>query len=313
MPEFSPDLEAAVAAYESRQEGGNWLLFGAFMPTAWLSVVLWLLGRPREALERNRLVFEIAEQQQYPLALAYGQCLTAWLHQYRGDAAAVKQYADAAIETSRTHDYAQWLALGFMFRSWALVALGEHETGLAHLTRGIEKFRGMGAELNVPHFLALLADAHRRTGNPVAGLKVIDEAIAIAAKNDDRCWEPELHRLRGELLLLCGDACPADVGDPRRAAESAFRTALDVAVRQKSRSLEVRVALSLARLLTAQTRFAEARSTLATALDHHPRGGDTSELEEARAALADLEQLVATNLERPSVRRALEDDAVALE
>jgi predicted ATPase len=132
----------------------------------------------------------------------------------------VKQHAKACIEVSRTHDYRQWLALGVMFQAWALVVLGEHEAGLTQLQRGIEAFHRTGAELNLPHFLSLLADAHLRTDTPAAGLDVIEEAIVFAEKNDDRCWEPELHRLRGEILLRL---------DNRDSAEAAFRSALSIA------------------------------------------------------------------------------------
>lgn len=289
-------LEAAMAAYDLRTEGGDRLIYSAFMPAAWLAVALWLLGRPLEALEKNQLAREIADRQQYPFAVAYAQCLTAWLHQYRGDAPAVKRHAEIAIEIARTHDYLQWLALGVMFRAWALVALGEHDAGLPQLARGIEGFRRTGAELNLPHFLSLLADAYRRTGDPVAGLKVIEEAIGVATKNDDRCWEPELHRLKGELLLQLAESTDGEAAGRRDAAEAAFRLAVDVAARQKSRSLELRSALSLARLLSGQHRLADARSALGSALDHHSPDVRTSELDEARATVEALDRAVAADL-----------------
>jgi predicted ATPase len=290
-------LEAELAAYDAQKEGGgDRMVYGAFMPAAWIAVGLWLLGRPQEALEKSRLAREIADRRQYPFAVAYAQSLTAWLQQYRGDAAAVKYHAEAAIEVARTHDYVQWLALGFMFRAWALVALGDHEAGLAQLARGIEGFRRTGAELNLPHFLSLLADAHRMTGNPAAGLHVIEEAIGVAEKNDDRCWEPELHRLKGELLLQLAEDTDGEVAGPQDAAEAAFRRALDVAARQKSRSLELRAAVSLARLLSDQHRLADARDALARALDHYPQDTRTSELDEARAAVETLDGFIAADL-----------------
>jgi predicted ATPase len=240
-------------------------------------VALWLLGKPDEALETNQLARNNAARQENPFAVAYGEALTAWLQQYRGDAELVKQHAEQCIAIARTHDYRQWLALGVMFRAWALVVLGQHEEGIALLERGLESFRRTGAELNLPHFLSLLADAHLRTGNPAAGIDVIDQAIAVAEKNDDRCWEPELHRLRGELLLQL---------DQRDAAETAFRSALSVAAAQKSRSLEVRASLSLARLLTSDGNRGEGKAVLANAVAHFPASVRTPELDEARALLS---------------------------
>ena len=238
-------LQAAVAAYDPHKQDKGWVVTGAFMPASWLAIVTWLLGKPTEALSMSSVAREIAERQQYPFAVAYAQCLTAWLHQYRRDAVAVKEHAEAAIEIARTHDYVQWLALGLMFREWARVMLGEGAESVARLSQSIDQFRSTGAELNLPHFLAMLADAHGFIGDCATGLRVIDDAITVAEKNDDRCWEPEILRLKGELLLQLDEAnAPA--------AEESFRMALDLAVSQKSRSLELRTADSLARLLTSQ-------------------------------------------------------------
>ena len=267
-------MKRGMAAYDPAVDR---ITYGAFMPETWVAVALWLLGKPDEALETNQLARNNAARQENPFAVAYGEALTAWLQQYRGDAELVKQHAEQCIAIARTHDYRQWLALGVMFRAWALVVLGQHEEGIALLERGLESFRRTGAELNLPHFLSLLADAHLRTGNPAAGIDVIDQAIAVAEKNDDRCWEPELHRLRGELLLQL---------DQRDAAETAFRSALSVAAAQKSRSFEVQAALSLARLLTSDGTRGEWKAVLANAVAHFPASVRTPELDEARALLS---------------------------
>jgi predicted ATPase len=267
-------MRRGMAAYDPAPDR---VTYGAFIPEAWVAVALWLLGRPDEAIETNRVARENAERQENPFAVAYGEALSAWLQQYRGDAVQVKAHAEKCIEIARTHDYRQWLALGVMFRAWALVVLGQHEEGIAQLQRGIDSFCRTGAELNLPHFRSLLADAYLRTGKPEAGLGVIDQAIAVAEKNDDRCWEPELHRLRGELLLRL---------DRHDAAEAAFRSALSVAGAQHSRSLELRAALSLARLLMADQNRAAVNGVLANAVAHFPTTLRTPELDEARALLS---------------------------
>ena len=234
------ELDAAVEylrrGLEAYDAGFDRLAYGAFMPEAWLAVAHWLLGREEDALVANAAARDMAERQKNPFAIAYAESLSAWLHQYRGDAQLVKQHADACIEIARANDYRQWLALGAMFQGWALVVLGEEQRGLAQLSGAIDAFGRTGAELNLPHFLSMLADAYLRTGNLDAGLATIDRAIGVAEKNDDRVWEPEIHRLRGSLLFE---------RDDRAAAVAAYERAIDVAVRQKSRSLELRARESL--------------------------------------------------------------------
>src|SRR5207253_6333438 len=51
------------------------------------------------------------------------------------------------------------------------------------------------------NYLALLAEAYGTTGQPEAGLAVLTEALALVDKTGVRWYEPELYRLKGELLL----------------------------------------------------------------------------------------------------------------
>jgi predicted ATPase len=107
--------------------------------------------------------------------------------------------------------------------------------------QGLTDLRATGAGLWQPTFLALIAEADRRIGQAERGLEVLGEALAIVERNDERFYEAELHRLKGELLLVSAPADPT-------AAERCFRIALEIARRQKAKSLELRAAMSLARL-----------------------------------------------------------------
>jgi predicted ATPase len=117
----------------------------------------------------------------------------------------------------------------------------------------------------------------------------------------ERFFEAELHRLRGEMLLLQepGDGRPSPA-DPAAArphnpdssvldeAEACFCRALEVARRQSAKSLELRAALSLARLLRDRGRPADGHRLLATTFDWFTEGWDTPDLEDARALLEEL-------------------------
>jgi hypothetical protein len=47
----------------------------------------------------------------------------------------------------------------------------------------------------------MLADVCTRLGHPADGLQALAEARTLAEQHDERCWEAEIHRLRGVLLL----------------------------------------------------------------------------------------------------------------
>ena len=200
--------ESFAGAYDPVNAGRRTLAYGAFMPGAWLALAQWLLGRTDDALETSRMAREFAARRQNPIGCGvWGKSCTAWLHQYRGDATMVRKHADAAIELARTHDFAQWRAIGTMLSAWSVAALDDPEAGRTVCHSWHRGFSSNRLELGLPaHFLSLLADARMRAGDPKAGLAVIEEALATAAKNDDRVWEPELHRLKGEMLLRLGDS-----------------------------------------------------------------------------------------------------------
>jgi predicted ATPase len=127
----------------------------------------------------------------------------------------------------------------------------------------------------------LLAEASGQAGQPEAGLTVLAEALTLVAATEERWWEAELHRLQGVLLLQL--PLP-DVGQ----AEGCLLLALDVARRQQAKALELRAALSLARLWQGQGKGAAARQLLAESYRWFTEGFDTADLQEAKALLAEL-------------------------
>ena len=115
--------------------------------------------------------------------------------------------------------------------------------------------------------------------------EALDEGLAVAEKNDDRCHEAELHRLKGELLL-------AESHD-QTAAEECFRTAIETARRQQSKAWELRATMSLARLWQRQGRRDEARAALAAVYGTYTEGFTTPDLVDAKALLESLAHMQA--------------------
>jgi predicted ATPase len=72
---------------------------------------------------------------------------------------------------------------------------------------------------------------------------------------------------------------------PTRKSKPAFQQALDIACRQQANSLELRAAMSLARLWQGQGKHAEARQLLAPIYDWFTEGFDTADLREAKRLL----------------------------
>jgi predicted ATPase len=130
-----------------------------------------------------------------------------------------------------------------------------------------------------PAFLALLADALGQAGRVDEGLQAVDEGFAHAERTLEGGYLAELHRVRGELLRLTGNAA---------LAEASLREALSCASRQQAKSFELRAATSLARLLHPAGRSEEARALLAPIYNWFTEGHNTADLAAARTLLSEI-------------------------
>jgi class 3 adenylate cyclase/predicted ATPase len=250
---------------------------------------LWLRGYPAQARMQSARALSLAQQLTHPYTLARTLYYDALLCQLRRDVPAVRDQADAAITMATAQRFALVRAAGSILRGWA-IAVQEHNTeGLVQIQQGLDMYRSTGAEFQRPHFLTLLAEASGLLGQPEGGLAALEEALTLMEKTGERYYEAELHRQRGELLLLReAKSHPAQDSREQHEAETCFQHALDVARQQQAKSLELRAALSLARLWQRQGRRAEAYDLLASVYGWFSEGFDTADLTDAKALLDEL-------------------------
>jgi DNA-binding NtrC family response regulator/predicted ATPase len=245
------------------------------------SWALWLLGYPDQALRANQAVLTAAARIDHPhsgaLALHYANVL----RQLRQEADAIPAQAEALTALSTEHGFPQFNGLALVMHGWAAAERGETREGQAAIRRGLAAYRETGSELGRPYFLGLLAEAHARAGESKEALAVLVEAITVGDEQHEHVWDAELYRQKGELLL-------AEPVRDAREAEACFREAIAVARRQCTKSWELRVALSLGRLLVRQCRQGEAHRTLDDVYRWFSEGFDTRDLTDARTFLETL-------------------------
>ena len=248
----------------------------AFGPTAW---VMWLLGYPDQALTRSHEMLTYAQELRHAFGLARALNDMMTLHKLREEAAATQKWAEAALAIVTEQGFGQYLGTVTFTRGWALAAQGRHEEGMAQMRQGLAARRAIGARLTLAEYSARLGEAYGRIGQVEEGLRLLAEALAVVDK--DPWYEAEMHRIKGELLLL--QAVP---DAPQ--AEACFQQALAVTRRQQAKSWELRAALSLSRLWQQQGKRTAARELLAPLYSWFTEGFDTPDLQEARALLEDL-------------------------
>jgi adenylate cyclase len=275
----SGEIAGALNHFQQAGPRLDWSRTGSlvFYPSlgAW---ALWAAGHSDQALEWNREALAASEALS-PGLLANAMAMTATLHAFMRDPRMARQCAEAAMAMSAEHGFPFEIANGSFIRGWAVACEGHPEEGVAEMRAASADFEALGFVR--ARWFAFLAEACGKLEGPGAGLKLIDEGLALVQFIGDRNYEAELHRLKGELLLM---QSAADASE----AESCFRTGMEVARRQGGKALELRATTSLARLLRDTNRRGEALATLAEIYNWFTEGFDTADLKDAKALLDEL-------------------------
>ena len=253
----------------AEEQGWNFAVHGR----AWYAHTLWLQGRADSALAQGLEAVRIADELGQPFNQAVAASYLALLHQLRSDPETARTSAQRALAIT-TETRAPY------YRAWSRILVSHAETvrradaeTVAALRTSIEEFRATGARLRLPYYLGLLAGACCRAGRGDEGLAVLDEALAEVRSSNERWWDAELHRLRGDLRLAAGG------GEDEACA--AYSRSLEVARSMGAPSLALRAATSLARLTRRPEPLGAAIRTLS-------EESGTPDQVAARALLAEL-------------------------
>jgi predicted ATPase len=223
-----------------------------------------------------------ARELDHPLSLAYALLLDAMLGQLSCDHSVTGERAGAARAVADEYGIAAFEEWAAVVHGWAIARSGDADEGLKTMRVGLDASAASGSTIMRPYLLGLLGDALASDGQVDEGLRAIDNAVALVETNDERYFEAELYRLRGDLLLRTAQPSPV-------AAEKAFRRALEVARSQDAKSLELRAAVSAARLLASQKRASEGCTLVSEVYASFTEGLDTRDLLEARRMIEELE------------------------
>jgi class 3 adenylate cyclase/predicted ATPase len=247
---------------------------------------LWMLGYPDQAFTKIQEALTLTRELFHPYTLAVVLFGTALLHQLRREWHATQQMAEAVISLSNEQGFPFTLAIGTIFRGWALAEQGEGKEGIAAIRQGLAAYQVTGTELLQPYFRALLAAAYGNVGQPENGLNVLAEPLEAVGRTGEHSDEAELYRLKGELTLQAQVQGSKSQGEEE--AEACFHTAIDIAQKQQAKSLELRAVMSLARLWRQQGKKEKARQRLGEIYGWFTEGFDTKDLQEAKALLEEL-------------------------
>jgi tetratricopeptide (TPR) repeat protein len=282
FPAARAHLEQGIAVYDPRQHDTHDLLHEA---DPWLgclsalSMALWFLGYPDQALRRSDEALALAHALAHPYSLARVLVHAAYLHWFCREWLRLQERAEALRDLAAAHGFAELYARATYRYGLALVKQGQIAEGLAQFDASMNALQVMQSGDARALRLAQLAELYRYTRQPETGLQLLD--VAMAADTEERFEVAERWHIKGELLLLL--AYP-DV----QQAEHCFQQALRIARHQCAKMPELRATLCLSHLWQQHGKRAEARQLLAPVYAWFTEGFDTADLREARALLHEL-------------------------
>ena len=240
-------FDAALRIYDERRHHLHATRYGldpAILCLVHLIWTRWLDGETEAAVETELETLALASRLGHPLSLAHALNFSAVHRQFRAEAAETQRFVVQEIALSQEHHLPHYAAYATILSGWVCAARGDPSRGVRLIMQGLDARRETGAELAKPFFLTLLAQAQHADGNVKAALDALAEAEEVMGRTAERWWEPEVHRLRGELLTAAATSA-ADLRD----AEGSLRRALETARRHGCPALEARANGSLSRLL----------------------------------------------------------------
>ena len=278
-------LERSLALFDPERDRDLAFRFGQDIGVAfmnYLAFALWPLGETARAQQLQGDAVSRARETEHVPTLAFEATYRAAFEMMRLDAAAAAPFAAELVQLAKAHELQMYKAYGGALNGWVRAThFGEAAEGMAGMRQGIEDLRQIGINLLTPLFHARLASLEAGTGDREGALARLDNVLAESARNENRTFDAEVQRIRGEILLKRDPANTAP-------AEEAFQTAIAIAQQQKARGFELRSALSLAQLYRSTNRTADAHAVLSPALEGFAPTPEFPEIEEARTLLAAL-------------------------
>lgn len=282
---YNPEDHALAFSYGGTDIKLHCLIFNA-------NTLCWL-GYPDQGFKMSQEALTFAQGLSHPYSLAAAFFFAAWFHSSRRERTAAQPLVEVAISLSTEHGFPFWLNVGRIVRVWALAEEGQVEARIPEMQQALAAYQATGATIFRVYGLALLTEMYSQVNQVEQGLAAVDEALATMIETNERFWEAELHRLKGELLLKAEDRglvrSEVEGMTAEESPEACFQHAIKVAQHQQAKFLELRAVMSLSRLWQRQEKKEAARLVLAETYGWFTEGFDTVDLREAQVLLEELQ------------------------
>jgi class 3 adenylate cyclase/DNA-binding response OmpR family regulator/tetratricopeptide (TPR) repeat protein len=260
---------------------------GRVSSLTYLHDCLLLLGFPDQAEVAVRQAEAVAHEAwvsakstSYSRALAQNHLLRTYV--FAHDVKKAAEIGASLLQLSQENGYPYFAGTSMFHLGWALSQGDESARGIELCLKGMEQLRSIGANCWFPRYFALLAECYERAGEIGRAQEAIAAALKNVEKSGERIWEAEIHRLKGRLLMRTRATA--------REAEACFVKGMKIASHQQAKSLELRAATGLGKLLMQNGKMERARKVLAPVYGSFSEGFRCKDMVEAKTLLDRLQK-----------------------
>ncbi|MGI9452536.1 MAG: ATP-binding protein [Geminicoccaceae bacterium] len=239
-----------------------------------------LLGFPETGASFFEEGVELARRLEHPGSLVVALVIQVIIQQMTGDVDAVENSGNEFGALADRHGMARFAPVSRIMLGWVDACRNEGQSAIDKMKSGIESLESTGGLMRLTYYKGLLADALWRIDNVEAALATVDDGIEFVKATGEGWYLPELHRLKGAMLLQTTEM---DEGVRQ------LKIALDLARKRSARWFELRTTTSLAGHLADMGEGREAKELLEPICSWFTEGRDTPDLRNAKALLQMLQ------------------------
>jgi predicted ATPase len=278
-------LDRTIELYQPSEHRGLATRFGhdvRMTAYCWRALALWLLGYPDGAAIDMECALTDADEIGHAATSMFALSHVSLAHTFRRDYAKAEELASRLVALGEEKGSLYWKSYGSMLQGWLHAQAGRSSEAQHVGADAVATMRSTGATAYAPWYLSYLATAHAKLGQFEDAWRCITEAIDAAEETGERWCDAEVYRIAADVAMM--ESNPDQVK-----IVSYLSRALCAAREQGATSLELRAAISLARLREKQGRHVEIGDLLAPILERFTEGFATLDLIDAKSLLQTID------------------------
>ncbi len=241
----------------------------------------WLLGNPNRARSCSESARKLARELNHPFVLAFALILGSTDHLFEGDHAANLACVEEGLALAKEYALPLYEVFGPL---WAIPAFASRDPSVAALdglSNNLNRLLDNKYYLQSGMYQSHLAIEYARVGDADKAQALVHSAERITGQIGERWFEPEMYRIRAQLLAQNPGSEPSDPIDY-------FQRALESAISIDALGWELRAAIGYANYLSTRGKPREALNVLADVRTKFSAGESSADLRQADLALQAL-------------------------